>query len=83
MQALSSSNQNLRYKAYYLLLTQGHDDLLRYEWDDNVYEYRSYLNKESKYYSVLKLFRNDLYGRPGEPSYVSLCDNLVQLYKMM
>lgn len=83
VQALSSSNQNLRYKAYYLLLTQGHDDLLRYEWDDNVYEYRSYLNKESKYYSVLKLFRNDLYGRPGEPSYVSLCDNLVQLYKMM
>lgn len=82
MQALDSRSTALRYKAYFLLLSQGHDDLLLHQYDYNRNLWVFSVNLQSPYYPVLMRFKHDLYGHPGEPNYVSSCDDLVQLYKL-
>ncbi len=81
--SLASQRADLRYKAYYLLLHQGHDNLYYGAWNDDYSAYNFVLNAESKYYPILLKFKSDLYNRAGQPDFVSHCDDLVQMYALI
>lgn len=81
--ALTSTTNDLRYKAYFLLLSQGHDNLLNSHWNDNYTEFITELNTKSPYYPILRQFKMDLYGKPGQPDFVSNCDDIYNMYALM
>lgn len=81
--ALGSKNADLRYKTYFLLLQQGREGLTSYQWTEDYSEYYMVLNTQSEYYPVLCQFKTDLYGRPNMPDFVSNCDDLATMYRLM
>lgn len=81
--SLKSRREDVRYQAYYLLLHQGHDGLYYGSWDDDYTDYSYNLHSESAYYPILCQFKADLFGKQGMPEFVSNCDDLFQMYKLM
>lgn len=83
LSALDSKSADLRYKTYFLLLQQGREGLIQHQWTEDYSECNAVLNTQSEYYPVLCRFKTDLYGRPNMPDFVSNCDDLTTMYKMM
>lgn len=81
--ALASTNTDLRYKAYYLLIHQGHNGLYYGKWSNDYSDYSYVLDATSPYYPLLRQFKNDLYVKKGMPAYVSHCDDLVEMFKLL